>query len=82
MYWEFPVRSQQAVRMGRWKGYREGTKSPLQLFDLTSDPAEKNNIAGKHPQIVQQMESIMAQSHTSSKFWPLDSGNKKGKMKR
>jgi len=82
LYWEFPVRSQQAVRMGKWKGYREGTGAPLQLFDLTNDPAEKKNLAGKHPQIVQQMETIMAHSHVPSEFWPLDSDIKKGKMKR
>jgi arylsulfatase A-like enzyme len=29
---------QQAVRMGDWKGYRLGTKAPLELYDLTRVP--------------------------------------------
>jgi arylsulfatase A-like enzyme len=32
---------QQAVRMGDWKGYRLGTKAPLELYDLKADPAEQ-----------------------------------------
>lgn len=82
LYWEFPVRSQQAVRMGKWKGYREGTEGAIELFDLTSDPAEKNNVAHAHPDVVQQMATIMQQSHEPNQFWPLDSGKKKTRMKK
>ncbi len=57
---------QQAVRLGDWKGYRLGTKAPLELYDLKSDPAEKNNLASSHPDIVGQIEGIMAAEHTTS----------------
>ena len=57
---------QQAVRMGDWKGYRLGTKAPLELYDLKADPAEQQNIAAAHPDIVHQIETIMAKEHTPS----------------
>ncbi|GDY18646.1 N-acetylgalactosamine-6-sulfatase [Verrucomicrobiota bacterium] len=57
---------QQAVRMGDWKGYRLGTKAPLELYDLKSDPAEKQNIAAAHPDIVKRIEAIMTAEHTPS----------------
>jgi len=60
---------QQAVRMGDWKGYRLGTKAPLELYDLKSDPAEKQNIAAAHPDIVKRIEAIMAAEHTPSPYY-------------
>ena len=57
---------QQAVRMGDWKGYRLGTKAPLELYDLKADPAEKQDIAAAHPDIVCQIEAIMTAEHTPS----------------
>jgi arylsulfatase A-like enzyme len=57
---------QQAVRMGDWKGYRLGTKAPLELYDLKADPAEAENIAAAHPDIVQKIEAIMTAEHTPS----------------
>jgi arylsulfatase A-like enzyme len=57
---------QQSVRLGDWKGYRLGTKAPLELYDLKSDPAEKQNLAIAHPDIVQKIEAIMASEHTPS----------------
>jgi arylsulfatase A-like enzyme len=57
---------QQSVRLGDWKGYRLGTKAPLELYDLKSDPAEKQNLAVAHPDIVQKIEAIMASEHTPS----------------
>ncbi|MEM7455307.1 MAG: arylsulfatase [Planctomycetota bacterium] len=71
LYWEFPRKSQQAVRMGNWKGLRFGTAGNLQLYDLTSDPGETNDVAAEHPSIVSRMEDIMRESHVDSEFWPL-----------
>jgi arylsulfatase A-like enzyme len=50
---------QQAVRMGDWKGFRLGTKAPLELYDLKADPVEKQNVAAAHPDIVRKIEGIM-----------------------
>lgn len=57
---------QQAVRMGDWKGFRLGTKAPLELYDLKADPVEKQNIAVAHPDIVRKIEAIMKVEHTPS----------------
>jgi arylsulfatase A-like enzyme len=57
---------QQSVRMGDWKGYRLGTKAPLELYDLKADPSEKQNLAAAHPDIVQKIEGIMTAEHTPS----------------
>jgi arylsulfatase A-like enzyme len=60
---------QQAVRMGDWKGYRLGTKAPLELYDLNADPAEKQNIAAAHPDIVRKIEAIMKAEHSPSPYY-------------
>jgi hypothetical protein len=54
------------VRLSDWKGYRLSTKAPLELYDLKSDPAEVNNLASSHPDIVGQIECIMAAELTPS----------------
>lgn len=52
------------VRKGRWKLILNLEESQvrdrprLELFDLQTDPAEKNNLVGKHPEVVQEMEKI------------------------
>ncbi len=57
---------QQSVRWGDWKGYRLGTKAPLELYDLKADPIERHNLAASHPDIVRKIEAIMAKEHTPS----------------
>ena len=76
---------QQAVRMGDWKGYRLGTKAPLELYNLKSDPAEKQNLAAAHPDIVKRIEAIMTAEHTPSPYYDAPEQGKatvsKGKKK-
>jgi arylsulfatase A-like enzyme len=72
LYWEFPqYGGQQAVRMGNWKGIRKKLISDnnleIELYDLDSDPREQNNIAGQHPDIVEEIRVIMETAHTPSK---------------
>ena len=57
---------QQAVRLGDWKGYRLGTKAPLELYDLKVDPVEKQNVAAANPDVVRKIEAIMSAEHRPS----------------
>ena len=73
---------QQSVRCGDWKGYRLGTKAPLELYDLKTDPQEKNNIAATHPDIVQRIEAIMMAEHTPSPHYDAPEQGGRGKVNR
>jgi len=75
LYWEHHMGKQQAVRMGRWKGVRfGGTGEPIELYDLSLDIGETNNLAEDHPEILKRMNAIMREAREGSeftKFWPL-----------
>jgi arylsulfatase len=70
LYWEFPAYGgQQAVRMGKWKGIRrnmfEGNLE-IELYDLSEDLDESNNLAAENPDVVARIEMIMRKEHRSS----------------
>lgn len=70
LYWEFPgYGGQQAVRMGNWKAIRKNMVSDrnleIELFDLDNDVREENNIADKHPDVVEKIRQIMESNRTS-----------------
>jgi len=76
LYWEFHEEGgKQAVRMGKWKGIRlnvtQQPDGPIELYDLQTDVAEKNNVATQHPEIVKTISGIMQQQHLESKDFPL-----------
>jgi arylsulfatase A len=75
-YWELhEAGGKQAVRLGNWKGVRlnvsTDSRSPIELYDLKTDPAEKYNIASKHPDIVKKIEVIMKEAYVPNVDWPL-----------
>ena len=70
IYWEIHHPFQQALRMGKWKAIRFGTKEPLELYDLSEDRAETTDIAANHTEVVKKIESIMATARTDSRYWP------------
>lgn len=76
LYWEFHEQGgKQAVRMGNWKGLRlevheKGFHDDLELYDLTSDPSETQNVADQHPDIVEKIKQIMLEEHTLSDNFP------------
>lgn len=73
LYWEFHEgkSSKQAVRRGQWKGVRLDPKGPLELYDLSADIGEANDVAAQHPDVVESIEAYLAGARTESEFWPL-----------
>ncbi len=72
LYWEFHERGfQQAVRMGWWKAVRLKKDAPLELYDLSSDLAERQDVASTHPAIVQKIEAYLKTARTESEIWPV-----------
>jgi arylsulfatase A-like enzyme len=72
LYWEFHEgRSKQAIRMGKWKAVRPALSQPLELYNLTSDIGEKNNIAAAHPEIIEKIEKTFSGVRTNAASWPL-----------
>jgi len=69
LYWEFyEGGGKQAVVDDRWKAVRlnwnANPNGPLELYDLSSDIAEANNVADQHPQLVAEMLTRMKAAHT------------------
>lgn len=74
LYWEFHEQGgKQAVRMGDWKGIRLNVfrkpNGAIELYNLSEDPSERNNVAAKHPEIVKEISRLMAESHTPSELF-------------
>jgi len=64
LYWEY--RGQTAVRMGNFKAIQPGKKKAFELYDLSKDIGEQNNIADKHPEILAKMKAYAQQAHTEN----------------
>ncbi|MBO6536747.1 MAG: arylsulfatase [Balneolaceae bacterium] len=77
LYWEFhELGGRQAVRKDNWKLVRYNVlnkkKIRTELYDLSNDVGETNNIASKYPEIVQELTSIMDSARTSSSVFPFN----------
>ena len=59
------------VRKGKWKAIRNGSRNPVELYDLSADPSEALNLAGQHPDIAAQMATLMDQAFSPSPNYPI-----------
>lgn len=76
LYWEFHENNgRQALRWKKWKlvklNVNNTDKTVTELYDLDTDPSEKNNIAASNPAIVAKLEGMIKKAHASNKDWPL-----------
>ena len=61
----------QAARAGDWKAVRNGVGSRTELYDLARDPAEANDVAAEHPEVVRRMEGIFREAYRPSPEYPV-----------
>lgn len=71
MIWEFHgYGGQLAVIDFPWKAVRQGVKTrkpgEWELYKLTTDPAEANNLSKQHPEILERLESTFQNDRTPS----------------
>jgi len=71
LYWEFHERGGRiAVRKGQWKAVKYNVsadpEAKIELYNLSGDIGEKNNVAAEHPEIVAEMAEIMENARTPS----------------
>ncbi|MCG8449230.1 MAG: arylsulfatase, partial [Pirellulales bacterium] len=73
LYWEFNEKQGpiQAIRQGKWKAVKFFRK-PLELYDLSTDVGEKQNVATEHSEIVQRMNQLLEQSRSEHPAFPLE----------
>lgn len=75
LYWEFHEQNgKQAIRFGDWKGIRlnvyDNPKAQIELYDLSKDIKELNNVADENPEIVAQIETLMETARTENPDFP------------
>ncbi|GAB5559972.1 MAG: arylsulfatase [Synoicihabitans sp.] len=73
-YWELHLgdRPVQAARWNDWKAVRNGFDRPVEIYDLSTDSAETNNLAASRPDLVARAQAIMAEAHRPDPHWPLN----------
>jgi arylsulfatase A-like enzyme len=74
LYWDYGhcrTRYDQAIRMGKWKGIRQGIKSELQVYNLDEDLGEENNLAGEYPDIVQKLNELLDEAYEPNELYPI-----------
>ena len=69
LYWEH--QGKQAIRRGEWKAIRPKFGATTELYDLREDPSETTNRAAENPELVAELEALMAASRTESELFPL-----------
>ena len=73
IYWEWPKIGRgkaqydvlwQAARHGQWKLLRHDHQKPWQLYNLSNDLTETDDLAQEHPEVVQRIASWITENRT------------------
>ncbi len=77
LYWEFHENktTDQAIRQGNWNAVRHDPQGEIELYDLSQDIGEQNDVAGQRPEVVQKMAALFATARTDHPLWSLKSSS-------
>ena len=78
LYWEFHERGgRKALRKGNWKLVQydvlKPEKTTTELYDLSIDLGEENNVAAENPEIVDELMQLMNSARTESEIFTFQS---------
>ena len=73
LYWELPKYDFanrrfdpdgliQRIRLQNWKGVRNSTTGPLEVYDLANDIGEENDLAAEGPDITDKLEALIQEA--------------------
>ena len=74
LYWEFYEQgmSQAVLIDGRWKGLRlKKPTAPVALYDLTTDPGEREDVAAKQPALLARATELMRTARVDNEYWKM-----------
>ena len=76
LYWEFHEQGGKiAVTKGNWKAVWLNVNLPgkttVELYDISKDIHEDNNVAAQHPEIVAELYEIAKKSHVDAPAFPI-----------
>jgi arylsulfatase A-like enzyme len=76
MVWVYPeYTGQVSVRLGDMKIMRRGLKTkkiqPWEVYNIAADPGEKENLAAKHPELIQEALSVLKRETRENEIFPL-----------
>ena len=74
LYWEFhELGGRKALRKGDWKLVNYNVKNPekttVELYNLSADIGEENNVAEKNPEIVDELMNLLNSARTESEVY-------------
>jgi arylsulfatase A-like enzyme len=77
LYWEFHEKGgRKALRKGNWKLVQynvfDPEKTTTELYDLTKDIGEENNVAAENPEIVSELVELMNSARVESVDFPFE----------
>jgi arylsulfatase A-like enzyme len=70
LYWEFyEKRFGQAVRWQNWKAVKNDVGSPWELYDISIDISETEDLAVERKDIIDEVEAWIEHNRTDSPHW-------------
>ncbi len=66
LYWEDP--KSVAVRMENWKAIKPTNKEAFELYDLSVDIEEQNDVVGQYPEILEKMKQFAQKAHSAPHY--------------